>query len=249
MSCSGAPRAGWPGSGWRPWAPAARCARTAGSPTSRGDEPLVTDYLWDEVLGRQPPEIRLFLLRTSVTEQMSGDLADALTGEPGGGRTLERLSRENSLVEALGNDHAGYRYHPLLRDVLAAERAPGDPARSPDPAAPRGALARSARPGHRRAAQRRRGGGLGLRGAHAGRGRDRRAGAQRGGELERVLALFPAEQRADDAAGGCRAGRGHGCGPATRTAPRQHLEAAQRALDRCSRRRAGASSPGWRRCG
>src|SRR5258708_4697941 len=87
-----------------------------------GDEPLVTDYLWDEVLGRQPPETRLFMLRTSVTQEMSGDLADALTGGPGGARTLERLSRENSLVEALGNDHATYRYHPLLRDVLAAER-------------------------------------------------------------------------------------------------------------------------------
>src|SRR5580693_8766913 len=71
-----------------------------------GDEPLVTDYLWDEVLGRQPPEIRLFMLRTSVTEQMSGDLADALTGEPGGARTLERLSRENSFVETLGDGHA-----------------------------------------------------------------------------------------------------------------------------------------------
>src|ERR1019366_1496810 len=51
-----------------------------------GDLPIVTDYLWDEVLGRQPPETRLLMLRTSLTEQTSGDLAYALTGEPGGGR-------------------------------------------------------------------------------------------------------------------------------------------------------------------
>src|ERR1019366_54395 len=86
-----------------------------------GDLPIVTDYLWDEVLGRQPPETRLLMLRTSLTEQTSGDLAYALTGEPGGGRTLERLSRENSFVEAIGDDHAAYRYHPLLRDVLRAQ--------------------------------------------------------------------------------------------------------------------------------
>jgi LuxR family transcriptional regulator, maltose regulon positive regulatory protein len=88
-----------------------------------GADPLVTDYLWDEVLGRQPPETRLFMLRTSVTEQTSGDLADALTGGPGGARTLERLSRENSFVEAVGQGTAVYRYHTLLREVLAAERA------------------------------------------------------------------------------------------------------------------------------
>jgi LuxR family transcriptional regulator, maltose regulon positive regulatory protein len=86
-----------------------------------GNEPMVTDYLRDEVLGRQPPETRLFLLRTSVAELVSGDLADALTGEPGGARMLDRLSRDNSFVQAPGGDHAAYRYHPLLREVLRSD--------------------------------------------------------------------------------------------------------------------------------
>ena len=198
-----------------------------------GDEPLVTDYLWDEVLGRQPPEIRLFMLRTSVTEQMSGDLADALTGEPGGGRTLERLSRENSFVEAIGSDHAGYRYHPLLRDVLAAERAREIPHEVPI------LLRRAARwhAAHDQAID-------ALRSAaeagdwdyaahmlaEAGIAALVRSGSA---TLEQVLALFPAEHRADDAAvaaalaaarlwSGDPDGAGH------------HLEAAQRALGRCS---------------
>ena len=173
-----------------------------------GDEPLVTDYLWDEVLGRQPPEIRLFMLRTSVTEQMSGDLADALTGEPGGGRTLERLSRENSFVEALGNDHAGYRYHPLLRDVLAAERAREIPHEVPI------LLRRAARwhAAHDQAID-------ALRSAaeagdwdyaahmlaEAGIAALVRSGAA---TLEQVLALFPAEQPRRRRRRGCRAGRG-----------------------------------------
>lgn len=86
-----------------------------------GNEPMLTDYLRDEVLGTQPPEIRLFLLRTSITEFVSGDLADALTGEPGGARTLDQLSRDNSLVQAPGGSPAAYRYHPLLREVLTAD--------------------------------------------------------------------------------------------------------------------------------
>jgi LuxR family maltose regulon positive regulatory protein len=86
-----------------------------------GREPLVSEYLRDEILGSEPPETRLFLLRTSVIRQVSGELADVLTGVPGGARTLDRLSKENGLVMTTGPEHAEYRYHPLLRDLLAAE--------------------------------------------------------------------------------------------------------------------------------
>jgi LuxR family maltose regulon positive regulatory protein len=86
-----------------------------------GDEPIVTDYLWDEVLGKQPPQTRMFLLRTSITQGVSGDLADALTGQSGSSRTLERLSRENSFVDIVDRDRGDYAYHPMLREVLAAE--------------------------------------------------------------------------------------------------------------------------------
>ena len=86
-----------------------------------GDEPIVTDYLWDEVLGKQPPQTRMFLLRTSIAGPVSGDLADALTGQSGSARTLDRLSRENSFVEITDRERGEYAYHPLLREVLAAE--------------------------------------------------------------------------------------------------------------------------------
>jgi LuxR family transcriptional regulator, maltose regulon positive regulatory protein len=198
-----------------------------------GDEPLVTDYLWDEVLGRQPPETRLFMLRTSVTAEMSGDLADALTGGPGGARTLERLSRENSFVEALGNDHATYRYHPLLREVLVAERNREIPHEVPV------LLRRAARwhAAHDRATD-------ALRNAaeagdwdyaahmlaEAGTAALVRSGAA---TLEEVLALFPAERCADDAAvaaalAAARLWSGDPDGAS------HHLEGAQRALGRCA---------------
>ena len=86
-----------------------------------GDEPIVTDYLWDEVLVKQAPATRMFLLRTCLAEQVTGDLADALTGQSGSARTLDRLSRENSFVDVIDREHGEYAYHPLLRQVLTAE--------------------------------------------------------------------------------------------------------------------------------
>jgi LuxR family maltose regulon positive regulatory protein len=86
-----------------------------------GDEPIVTDYLWDEVLVKQAPATRMFLLRTCIAGQVSGDLADALTGQSGSARTLDRLSRENSFVDVVDRERGEYAYHPLLRQVLTAE--------------------------------------------------------------------------------------------------------------------------------
>jgi LuxR family maltose regulon positive regulatory protein len=45
-----------------------------------GSERTVAEYLLAEVLDRQPGEVRLLLLRTSVLERVSGELADLLTG-------------------------------------------------------------------------------------------------------------------------------------------------------------------------
>jgi LuxR family maltose regulon positive regulatory protein len=90
-----------------------------------GDDPAVADYLWDEVLATQPAGRRLFLLRTSIVDRVCGDLADALTGADNGAAVLDQLARENMLVRAADraspDDTAGYRYHPLLRDLLRAQ--------------------------------------------------------------------------------------------------------------------------------
>jgi LuxR family maltose regulon positive regulatory protein len=100
------------------WMAGLRLAAMAQTP---GAEQVLVDYVSDEVLARQPADIRAFLLRTSVAPTVTGDLADALTLGAGGARTLERLARENSLVEPAGQGRAAYRYHPMLREVLAVE--------------------------------------------------------------------------------------------------------------------------------
>jgi LuxR family maltose regulon positive regulatory protein len=99
--------------------PAGPAGETGGGPAGPG--PLVTEYLWDEVLGRQEPGTRALLTRTSVVAEVSGDLADAICGHTGSAATLARLSGENCLVDTLDGAAHGYRYHPMLRAVLSAE--------------------------------------------------------------------------------------------------------------------------------
>jgi len=94
-----------------------------------GSAPAVADYLHDEVLDRQSAQVQLFMRRTSVAKRLTGELADRLTGEPGGAFVLDRLHRQNNFVE-LGSD-GYYRYHPCLRATLLAELRQWQPAEVP----------------------------------------------------------------------------------------------------------------------
>jgi len=83
------------------------------------DDAVVADYLTDQVFLSQPAPLREFLLQTSVLEQITGDLADAVSGgEHRGRQYLERLARANAFVMRLGGAGHWYRYHPMLRSML-----------------------------------------------------------------------------------------------------------------------------------
>ena len=86
-----------------------------------GDDRSLAGYLVAEVLDRQPAELRDFLIRTSVVNELSGELADALTGRDDGERTLARLERANAFVVALSSRRDRYRYHPLFAELLRYE--------------------------------------------------------------------------------------------------------------------------------
>ena len=60
-------------------------------------------------------------MRTSILDQMSGPLCDAVTDKPRSGRMLEKLARHNLLVVPLDRRGEWYRYHHLLRELLRAE--------------------------------------------------------------------------------------------------------------------------------
>ena len=63
-----------------------------------GTDRYVVDYLVDEVLARQPPDIRAFLLHTSVLDRLNGSLCDALTGRHDSHTVLEFLDRAHDHV-------------------------------------------------------------------------------------------------------------------------------------------------------
>ncbi|WP_308114145.1 LuxR C-terminal-related transcriptional regulator [Streptomyces brasiliscabiei] len=86
----------------------------------------VADFLLAEVLDRQPPETQDLLLRVSVLDRFSPELADALTERADAAGILAALHRSNAFVEDLG--HARYRLHPLFGEILRAHlrlRHPG----------------------------------------------------------------------------------------------------------------------------
>jgi LuxR family maltose regulon positive regulatory protein len=81
----------------------------------------LADYLLGELLDRQPADLRSFLLRTSIVDALTGDLADALTEGSGGAARLADLVRRNALVTPLAGSGGWFTYHPLLRELLRAE--------------------------------------------------------------------------------------------------------------------------------
>ena len=85
---------------------------------------LVADFLMEEVLSRQPPEIKEFLAVTCVLERFKPQLCDELLAgsnreSPGRSRELlDRLFRQNLFLVPLGSTHGWYRYHHLFRQLL-----------------------------------------------------------------------------------------------------------------------------------
>ncbi|HKA67934.1 MAG TPA: LuxR C-terminal-related transcriptional regulator, partial [Actinomycetes bacterium] len=82
---------------------------------------LVTDYVRDEFLAGQDDERRTFLLRTSLAETLTVELADILSGTDNSARIIDQLRREHGFVEGVDGLAGSYRYHPMIRSVLRAE--------------------------------------------------------------------------------------------------------------------------------
>ena len=87
----------------------------------RGDDQLVVGYLGDELLATMEPDDRRRMLETSVLDRFNGPLVDAVTASTGGAQWLVDIAARNQLIVRL--DHTGewFRYHHLLRDLLALE--------------------------------------------------------------------------------------------------------------------------------
>jgi ATP/maltotriose-dependent transcriptional regulator MalT len=92
-----------------------------------GSHRYILDYLAEEVLERQPEQIRIFLLETCVLERLSGALCDAVTGRTGSQALLEQVERSGLFIMPLDQARGWWRYHHLFADLLRArlEQRPG----------------------------------------------------------------------------------------------------------------------------
>lgn len=86
-----------------------------------GSHRYVIDYLVQEVLAQQPPDVREFLCRTSILDRFTASLCDAVTGRTDGRQMLARLEQANLFLVPLDDRREWYRFHHLFADILRAE--------------------------------------------------------------------------------------------------------------------------------
>jgi len=106
-----------------------------------GTNRYILDYLLEEVLASQSPEVQRFLLYTSILERLNAELCNAVLADAGMGEdgdqgrldlvdqlskgkkesTLEYLERANLFLVPLDDERRWYRYHHLFSDLLRAQ--------------------------------------------------------------------------------------------------------------------------------
>ena len=92
-----------------------------------GSERTVAEYLLAEVLESQSERVRRLLLRTSILERVSGELAGLLTGDEGGERVLQDLEAAGAFVVSLDAARSWFRYHQMFAGLLRLELRRAEP--------------------------------------------------------------------------------------------------------------------------
>jgi len=82
------------------------------------DPGSIGEYLVNEVLRDQPEPQRKLLIETSFLDEVTGPLADTVTGMTGCGDMLAGLARANAFVIPLDAAQERYRYHELFAEIL-----------------------------------------------------------------------------------------------------------------------------------
>jgi LuxR family maltose regulon positive regulatory protein len=113
-----------------------------------GSHRFILDYLVEEVLASQPPDMQRFLLQTAVLERFCADLCQAVVsvGTLEGPNVemfeganalsfqgiLEYLEHANLFLVPLDDERRWYRYHHLFADLLRARLMQRHPERLPE---------------------------------------------------------------------------------------------------------------------
>ncbi len=105
--------------GMRGWATGLQLySQTKRLPASYEPQKRLFDYFAQEILERQPAEIREFLLKTSILSRMSADICNQLLGLRKSREILEEVERRNLFVRRIEEESSFYRYHPVFQNFL-----------------------------------------------------------------------------------------------------------------------------------
>lgn len=83
----------------------------------------IADYLAEDVLNAQPPDVKTFLLETCSFPRLSAAACNAATGRTDSQRMLQYLERHGLFTTPLDSDHTWFRYHPLFAEFLQSQQA------------------------------------------------------------------------------------------------------------------------------
>ncbi|MCK8060918.1 MULTISPECIES: LuxR C-terminal-related transcriptional regulator [unclassified Fusibacter] len=85
-----------------------------------GNHFYIMDYLIEEVLVALSPQIKDFLLKTSILDYFCGGLCDALLNSNHGTsqKIIHEIEQANLFIIPLDQDRGWFRYHHLFRDLI-----------------------------------------------------------------------------------------------------------------------------------
>ena len=86
-----------------------------------GRNQWIARYFVSEFLLHQPPLIQVFLLETSILDQLSTPLCTAVTGQADAGDLLQQAVDGGFFLRPIDGTGARFTYHDLFRELLAAE--------------------------------------------------------------------------------------------------------------------------------
>ncbi|MDY0873766.1 LuxR C-terminal-related transcriptional regulator [Dongia rigui] len=81
----------------------------------------VAEFLTQDVLARQSPDLRDFLIKTSILSRISAPLADAVLGRDDSAAMLQAIEAANLFLIPLDRERHWFRYHHLFAEFLQAQ--------------------------------------------------------------------------------------------------------------------------------
>lgn len=95
-----------------------------------GSDAAISDFLAEDVLARQPEDLRMFLLETSVLGEFTPALCNEVCGRDDSLAVIDRLERANLFLIPVDRERDIYRYHSLFAEFLRGQLEREQPSRA-----------------------------------------------------------------------------------------------------------------------